>query len=312
MSSVTITCPRCKEEIRIDTSTVNVVCPSCQCKMLLKRRAVVKKVPADTVQKPALQPEEKKEIPPISAPVTEKPVAPEKPQQIQTEPEQAVKPAAKKRPPTLREDPPVDPSTLRQETDPEDEIHTYMYPHYTARGEDALRKGDFLMQSGDYEHALNAFRRAASEMPDDYRSRWGITTAMLHHLQHFLSIQYDAFNPIPLERICNQQLAEAESEMEAVRSLAPSDRLVMLEEAYSYEVHDATRALAQAKKVCRRNLRKKHNYPLRFVLFFIALLLIATGIVCAFLLPLELPGRLMIGTAAIAVGILSAVLAFRI
>ena len=327
MGMIKITCPRCKEEITIDTSTVNVVCPSCQCKMLLKRKAVPKKAPekenatAPNAEAPVKEEKPaavKEAAPPVKEekPAAAKEAAPavqkteEVPAQASKKPAEK-KPAAK-RPPTLRENPPVDPAPSVQKEAQQEEMHTYMYPHYTARGEDALRQGDFLMQSGDYEHALNSFRRAATEMPDDYRSRWGVTTALLHHLQHFLSTQYEAFNPIPLERVCNQQLQEAENEMEIVRSLAPGDRLVMLEEAYTYEVHDVSRALALAKKTCRRNLRRKHNYPLRFVLFFIALLLVATGVICAFLLPLELPGRLMIGAAAIAVGLLSAVLAFRI
>jgi len=41
-------------------------------------------------------------------------------------------------------------------------------------------------------------------------------------------------------------------------------------------------------------------------------LLIASGLACALLLPLELPGRLTIGAAACIVGLLSAVFALRI
>ena len=325
MGMITITCPRCKEKITIDTATVNAVCPSCQCKMLLKRRAVTKKAPEKEQKEPASAAAPAKQSEKNEPAVSKAPAAVQKKKPAASKPAQEKKPAAPaapkpvkeekpavKRPPTLREDPPTETVSSSKKEEPETQMHTYMYPHYTARGEDALRQGDFLMQSGDYEHALNAFRRAATEMPDDYRSRWGVTTAMLHYLQHFLSTQYEAFNPIPLERVCNQQLQDAEAEMEVVRSLTPNDRIVMLEEAYAYEVHDVYRALAQAKKTCRRNLRRKHNYPLRIGLFAIALLLVATGILCAFLLPLELPGRLMIGAAAIAVGLLSAVLAFRI
>ena len=97
-----------------------------------------------------------------------------------------------------------------------------------------------------------------------------------------------------------------------MRELAPEDYLAILEDSYAFERQNAAKALTAARRMCRRNLRRRNNFSLRLALVLIAVLLFASGAVCALFLPLELPARLLIGCAACVVGILSAVFALRI
>ena len=100
--------------------------------------------------------------------------------------------------------------------------------------------------------------------------------------------------------------------MRHVRELAPEDYLAILEDSYAFERQNAAKALTAARRMCRRNLRRRNNFSLRLALVLIAVLLFASGAVCALFLPLELPARLLIVCAACVVGILSAVFALRI
>ncbi len=254
MGMITITCPRCREDFATDADKGTAQCPSCACRLLLKKR------------------------------------------------EQAT--------PNL--DPAASAPGVGDALSKEDSFVGERPAELKNAGIAALRQGDQLLMRGQNEQALYVFRQAAKETPDDYRAWWGLTTATLQHLRAYLENQRLAFNIEPLEQVYHRQFESAKRAMERVRVLAPETSIEMLEESYDYECHDATKALQHARRVCKKNLRRHRNFGLRLTLVFIAILLIASGLACALLLPLELPGRLTIGAAACIVGLLSAVFALRI
>lgn len=257
MGMITITCPRCREDFATDADKGTAQCPSCACRLLLKKRQ-------------------------------------ETPQNLD--------PAAAA--------PGVHDALSNQSQ--EDSFVGQRPAELKNAGIAALRQGDQLLMRGQHEQALYVFRHAVRETPEDYRAWWGLTTATLQHLRGYLENQRLALNIEPLEQVYARQSASAKRAMERVRALAPEASLEMLEESFDYECHDAAKALQLARRNCKRNLRRHRHLGLRLMLVFIAILLIASGLACALLLPLELPGRLTIGAAACIVGLLSAVFALRI
>ena len=255
MGMITITCPRCREDFATDADTGTAQCPSCACRLLLKKRVQ---------STPNLDPA-------ASAP--------------------GVGDALSKEDSFVGERP----AQLK-----------------SGSGIAALRQGDQLLMRNQYEQALYVFRQAVKDTPEDYRAWWGLTTATLQHLRAYLENQRLARNVEPLQQVYSRQMASAPRSMERVRELAQEPFRTTLIESYEYECHDAATALQKARRVCKKNLRRHRNFGLRLMLVFIAILLIGCGITCALLLPLELPGRLLIGAAACIVGLLSAVFALRI
>ena len=253
MGMITITCPRCKEDFATDEDRGTASCPSCGCRLLLKKR---------------------------------------------TQEQSNLDPAA----------------TTPGISDALSQQHSFVgeKPDALADGAALLRQGDQLLQRNQYNQALYVFRHAAQATPQDYRAWWGVTTATLQHLRAYLENQKMALNITPLEQVYARQCASAQRAMTRTRALAAAEYLPMLEDAYTYERHAAAKALRTARRVCRRNLRRHRNFSLRLALFFIAMLLLASGVVCFLSLPLELPGKLLIGSAACIVGLLSAVFALRI
>lgn len=254
MGMITITCPRCREDFATDADCGTAVCPSCGCRLLLKKRVQTKA----NLDPAAATPGVADALSEQNSFVGERP----------------------------------------------DEL--------VAAGAAALRQGDHLLQRRQFEQALYVFRRAAKDRPSDYRAWWGVTTATLQHLCAYLEDQRMTLNFAPVELVYTRQLEAAARAMSHVRELAPEDYLAILEDSYAFERQNAAKALTAARRMCRRNLRRRNNFSLRLALVLIAVLLFASGAVCALFLPLELPARLLIGCAACVVGILSAVFALRI